>query len=389
MGEPPLGKFEENPEYNFLCRLLNGETRWVLSASGVFEAVYLPTGLLDWRPLDAPPAAPPPGRVRLWFQNGTLFFNSGSGPTPVAGAADFLALSDTPGTYTGQAGLAAVVNPGETGLTFSALVTNLLALTDTPSSYAGQAGLHLAVNAGETGIEFVPGGSGGGGAAHHHSYPAVYYPTRISFTAATYTGLVHWPGWSAVDEAHWGNGLNAFLSTAPASFQVETDATTGRRVTSARAVANHEEASGWGIYLHRGVPGGFSDWDPEGIKVATRVEWTGVITTESLTITVEVYAPTNPADVVVATASRVVTANDAGFVEITVPQGPLQAAGFVGGDLLRMRIYASSVVVGANAIDSRTWLSRIQAGWSLSTGGGGGTPVTNAARRLPVYGGYA
>jgi hypothetical protein len=66
----------------------------------------------------------------------------------------FLGLSDTPGTYSGQAGLVATVNPGETALEFSAASTDFLGLTDTPGDYSGQAGKAVVVNIGETALEF-------------------------------------------------------------------------------------------------------------------------------------------------------------------------------------------------------------------------------------------
>ena len=47
--------------------------------------------------------------------SGNLSFDS----TSAGGATNFLGLNDTPINYTGEAGKAVIVNPGETGLQFS------------------------------------------------------------------------------------------------------------------------------------------------------------------------------------------------------------------------------------------------------------------------------
>lgn len=80
------------------------------------------------------------------------------------GASSFLALTDTPVTYIGQAGKIPVVNVGETALEFITPVegaTTFLELTDTPANYTGQAGKVVTVNVGENALEFTtPAGSG-------------------------------------------------------------------------------------------------------------------------------------------------------------------------------------------------------------------------------------
>lgn len=82
--------------------------------------------------------------------------------TPASGVTNFLGLSDTPGSYTGEALKAVRVNAGETALEFAvAAAGNFLGLTDTPSAYTGQASKTVKVNAGETGLEFVTVGAGG------------------------------------------------------------------------------------------------------------------------------------------------------------------------------------------------------------------------------------
>lgn len=72
-------------------------------------------------------------------------------------ATDFKGLSDTPGTYVGEASRVVTVKSDESGLEFSesAAPSAYLGLTDTPSSYAVQAGKRPAVNSGENAIEFT------------------------------------------------------------------------------------------------------------------------------------------------------------------------------------------------------------------------------------------
>lgn len=68
----------------------------------------------------------------------------------------FIALTDGPGTYVGQAGKAVVVTAEEDGVEFqNATSGNFLALADSPSSYGGQSGKLAAVNSGETALEFI------------------------------------------------------------------------------------------------------------------------------------------------------------------------------------------------------------------------------------------
>lgn len=71
----------------------------------------------------------------------------------------FLALTDTPSSYSGHAGKLAVVNAGATALEFVSK-TDVVAtgtftgLSDTPSAYTGQAGKAPIVNSGATALEF-------------------------------------------------------------------------------------------------------------------------------------------------------------------------------------------------------------------------------------------
>lgn len=68
----------------------------------------------------------------------------------------FIALTDGPGSYVGQAGKAVVVKATEDGVEFqNATSGNFLALADTPASFGGNAGKLPVVNSGETALEFI------------------------------------------------------------------------------------------------------------------------------------------------------------------------------------------------------------------------------------------
>lgn len=77
-----------------------------------------------------------------------------------SGTVTFIALSDTPSTYVGQAGKFVSVNSNEIGLEFVTLTEqaeiSFLTLHDTPDSYSGQKGKTLVVNTDENKLEFVP-----------------------------------------------------------------------------------------------------------------------------------------------------------------------------------------------------------------------------------------
>ena len=73
-------------------------------------------------------------------------------------ATTFIALTDTPIDYTGQAGNVVLVNGTEDGLEFGVGgggASTFLTLTDTPSTFVGQSLLMPRVNVGETAIEFT------------------------------------------------------------------------------------------------------------------------------------------------------------------------------------------------------------------------------------------
>lgn len=92
---------------------------------------------------------------KLWVRSGSNLLLLGySGLT-----SSFLNLTDTPNSYAGAGGLAVFVNPGASGLTFSAIstVTSSTELIDMPSTLAGYSGYVLTVNGGETGYELTVG----------------------------------------------------------------------------------------------------------------------------------------------------------------------------------------------------------------------------------------
>lgn len=68
---------------------------------------------------------------------------------------DFLQLTDTPSSYSGQAGKMVRVNGAANGLEFAdPPVAAFLGLSDTPNSYANQKGKTVKVNVAENGLEF-------------------------------------------------------------------------------------------------------------------------------------------------------------------------------------------------------------------------------------------
>jgi hypothetical protein len=75
-----------------------------------------------------------------------------------AAATDFLALTDTPDAYAGQALRLLRVNGDEDAIEFfeftGSSAETFLDLTDTPASYTGQAGRAVVVNDGGTGLAF-------------------------------------------------------------------------------------------------------------------------------------------------------------------------------------------------------------------------------------------
>lgn len=78
-------------------------------------------------------------------------FYTADNPPPLT----FAELTDTPGTYVGEAGKLVKVRADEAGLEFGdPPESTLLALSDTPDAYAGQAGKSVVVNATETGVIF-------------------------------------------------------------------------------------------------------------------------------------------------------------------------------------------------------------------------------------------
>ena len=73
------------------------------------------------------------------------------------GVTTFVALNDTPSSYTGQGGNFVAVNAGATALEFVSPpsgTTTFLGLNDTPASYSGNGKKVLVVNSGETAVAF-------------------------------------------------------------------------------------------------------------------------------------------------------------------------------------------------------------------------------------------
>jgi len=86
MPEIPDPSYDDHAEYNWFSTLPSGVREWVLSAGGVFRALFLPTGLLDWRPLSANPQPPPTGRVRMSIVDGQIALTDQAGVTVLFGA---------------------------------------------------------------------------------------------------------------------------------------------------------------------------------------------------------------------------------------------------------------------------------------------------------------
>lgn len=92
--------------------------------------------------------------------NGLFAVASGSGG---GGSSTFLALTDTPASFTGMGGKLVAVNAGATALEFvdaSGATMSILGLTDTPASY-GTTGQVLVVNGTTDGMEFADQSGGG------------------------------------------------------------------------------------------------------------------------------------------------------------------------------------------------------------------------------------
>lgn len=87
--------------------------------------------------------------------NGQVLITDGSGNLSFGdAAATFLQLTDSPSSFSGQAGKAAIVNQAETGLEFGDVTADFVGLTDTPSTFSGQANRVVKVNLAETALEY-------------------------------------------------------------------------------------------------------------------------------------------------------------------------------------------------------------------------------------------
>ncbi len=113
------------------------------------------------------PAAPTADASTNNTQLATTAFVHNAVAAAGAGVTTFIALTDVPATYTGQAGRFVAVNAGATALEFvdppgGGGAADFTDLGDVPAAYTGQAGKMLFVRATEDGLEFgdAPAGSG-------------------------------------------------------------------------------------------------------------------------------------------------------------------------------------------------------------------------------------
>lgn len=113
---------------------------------------------ISGQPAGAPTV--PTNEAATLHMDGTNVRKVGGEGAGGGGVTTFTALSDTPGSYAGEANKAVVVNGLESALVFGNVATVFTALGDTPSSYVGEAGQLLAVNGLESGVEFVAGSGG-------------------------------------------------------------------------------------------------------------------------------------------------------------------------------------------------------------------------------------
>jgi len=160
--------------------------------------------------------------------------------TVVSAASSFLALSDTPEDYIGQAGKSVIVNPEETGLIFGegGGAATFTGLTDTPASYSGSALKYVRVNAGATALEFSSSTTSAhalGGAEHTASTLANLNSKITDATLDTATAsrpaLAHGLGDAAKHSSTTLANLNALLTDAT------LDDTAGTRTPTSHALA--------------------------------------------------------------------------------------------------------------------------------------------------------
>ena len=67
----------------------------------------------------------------------------------------FLDLTDTPSSFSGQASKFLAVNSGETAVEFNAFDGTILGLSDTPSSFSGAGDYYVRINSGATAVVFT------------------------------------------------------------------------------------------------------------------------------------------------------------------------------------------------------------------------------------------
>jgi hypothetical protein len=333
-----------------ILETLEGVQVWLGEWSAVHEALFLPTGALDFPIAGATTENPPPNRVRLRYNAaGTAF--------------EFVDDVGTVYPIGGGAG-----------------VSDFLALLDTPASYAGQAGLVAAVNAGETGMEFVAqsGGGSGSGLARLRSMPSACGFIDAAGaddgkqTARQYQGL----GLILVE------GFQVYAGTGgPASPGDESDDAGGR--TSFVELSMFDDTPGvnaTNFTLRIAMPEGFTEWGDDGIRWYTKViSATGP--GGQIDPTIEVFNPLTGASYGPMQATRAVpeaSLPETAYVILQITKAQLDAeladftAAAAGDGVFKLK--CSFPALGG-FFPGEQWITRLGAidiDWVGSGGGGGG-----------------
>jgi hypothetical protein len=182
------------------------------------------------------------------------------------------------------------------------------------------------------------GGSGSGSLAEYSGYPSWSHDLGAMFPDRVYS-------WGA-----FGQGRNDSGQAVGEGYESD-----GSRQTAYVSVdiADDPTTSDW--YFATGVPEGFSAWGTDGLTVSTKVTSSGGWVGQSVTVTLTAY---NPATGASSTATRSVTADDAGYVETSItPPGTWQ-----GGDLLRFEVAFDSVTWGSGIATCK--VGRIRTDWT-------------------------
>jgi len=119
--------------------------------------------VVTWSGVTGKPATYPPDS----HDHDERYYTETEVNTKLALQDEFTELTDTPSSYTDQAGKYTIVNETEDGLEFAVGTgsgggaSDLLALDDTPVTYSGASGKSLVVNNEEDGVEFITVSGGG------------------------------------------------------------------------------------------------------------------------------------------------------------------------------------------------------------------------------------